>query len=120
MARDPKTGKFPKSDKGPGWGGAAKGFVPNDTPAQPVTAAGPGAGHKSLKTILDEIDDAEMVAVWTDVALNAVEFPGARIAAVEKIFERKHGKVPQKQEVSGTLGILDLVTGSYHKDAESD
>jgi hypothetical protein len=101
------SGTWPKGANGPGWGGEAKGAGNANSRATVLAGAadhgaGPGRGHKSLATVLAEVDDAELVGVWLDVARNAIEHPGARVVAVEKIVERKHGKVPNVNENMNT------------------
>ena len=62
---------------------------------------------KSLREALADINDEEMVEVWRTIAMRG-ESEFAKISAVEKIFDRKHGKVSQTVNVRRITSLQDL------------
>lgn len=100
--------------KGKGWGGPKSGSVRHGVPRYPDFSSEEGRRFqreqlmgKSLREALADINDEEMVEVWRTIAMRG-ESEFAKISAVEKIFDRKHGKVSQTVNVRRITSLQDL------------
>jgi len=87
---------------GKGWGGPAKGFVPNETPIPPVSGArdlprDPVTGRvlPTLESMQKAQIEEELKEFYLRVKRDENESTLNRLAGADKLFDRTSGKAPQ-------------------------
>lgn len=118
--RNPGSGKAPSNApaRGAGWGGPAKGFVPNTNGKAVLTVQTMAAGCErgadgKMQPSIRGLDDAalkeELQSLWLDISRNESEFTPNRIVASDKLYVARFGK-PGGDDDKATGGtLLELI-----------